>query len=227
MNPSQTLAVLRDEVWQPGAEALVFQEADAEAAPHTGVLNTAQVEAITGLTHVRAARSTPQSHGCLGVVTFLHPAIEVEEVHLLSLPGLCPRGAVIIDVVRQDQKLRLIATHLALSQALRVVQMRMIGQHVARCDPRPLILCGDLNEWRPWGGLAFSRWVTGLALTGPRRASFPTRFPLLPLDRILTSDPGHVEGLRVLDGPGIRAASDHRPIVARVFPRTQRGSLDQ
>jgi endonuclease/exonuclease/phosphatase family metal-dependent hydrolase len=38
----------------------------------------------------------------------------------------------------------------------------------------------------------------------------------LPLDRILTTAPGRVEGMRALDGPGIRIASDHRPVAARV-----------
>ncbi len=219
-DPVRMLDVLRTEVWRSGAEALFLQEADAEAAPHAGVLDIAQVERITGLRHVQtspASRSTEQSHGFQGVVVYLHSEVVVDDLHLISLPGMCPRGAVVVDATRANQKLRLIGTHLSLSQALRMAQMRIIGRHVAKLDQRPLILCGDLNEWRPWGGLALSRRVNGLNLKGPKRRSFPTRFPILPLDRVLTTMPGRVEGMEVLNGPGIRAASDHRPIVAQVY----------
>lgn len=221
MDPAAMLRVLREEVWQPNAQVLMLQEADAEAAPHDGVLDVAEVEAITGLCHVqteRLHRSTDQSHGFNGVIIYLHPRIQVEDVRLLDLPGACPRGAVVVDAVHNGQGLRIVGTHLSLSQALRIAQMRRIGRLIAGLDQRPLIVAGDLNEWRPWGGLALRPSVTKLRLSGPRRASFPTRRPVLPLDRVLTSAPGRVEGLRVLDGPGIRETSDHRPVVAQIYP---------
>jgi endonuclease/exonuclease/phosphatase family metal-dependent hydrolase len=40
------------------------------------------------------------------------------------------------------------------------------------------------------------------------------RYPILPLDRILGAGGARVAAVRVLDGPGIRMASDHRPIHA-------------
>lgn len=219
LNPSGTLDVVRDEVWQPGVDALFLQEADEEASPYRGVLDVARIEAITGLCHVHgdpADRSTLHSHGFLGVVAYLRPDIRVEAVRLVDLAGVCPRGAVVLDVDRGGGKFRFVVTHLSLSQALRVVQMRVIGQHLQRCDPRPVILCGDLNEWRPWSGFALSRRVVGQVLHGPARATFPVKRPMLPLDRVLTNASGRVEEVEVLDGPGIRKASDHRPIRARV-----------
>jgi endonuclease/exonuclease/phosphatase family metal-dependent hydrolase len=56
----------------------------------------------------------------------------------------------------------------------------------------------------------------GLDLRGPARATFPATRALLPLDRILTTAPGAVTEARAIDGPGIRAASDHRPLTATV-----------
>jgi endonuclease/exonuclease/phosphatase family metal-dependent hydrolase len=215
----RTLDVLRREVWQDGTDALFLQEADAEAHPYHGVLDIAAVEAISGLRHIHvdpAHRSTLESHGFLGVIVYLHPTIEVEAVRLVDLPGLSARGAVVVDARKAGIKLRLVATHLSLSQALRVVQMRTLAQHFRRYDTRQAILCGDLNEWRPWGGLALSKRVLGQVFDGPALASFPVARPLLPLDRIMTTPPGRVTQLRVLDGPGIRAASDHRPLSARV-----------
>lgn len=219
VDPSRTQDVLRDEVWPTDADALFLQEADEEAAPHHGVLDVAQVQAITGLRYLHSdlkARSTAKSHGFLGVVAYLHADFQIEEVRLLDLPGHHPRGAVVLDAARAGRRLRLVVTHLSLSQVLRIAQMRTIGQHLQRLDPRPVVICGDLNEWRPWGGLALSKRVLEHSFHGPAPATFPVGRPFLPLDRILTLAPGRVEAVQVLDGPGIRMASDHRPLWARV-----------
>ncbi|MEO0911497.1 MAG: endonuclease/exonuclease/phosphatase family protein [Pseudomonadota bacterium] len=219
VDPGRVMDVLEAEVWAPGADALFLQEADAETAPHAGVLDVARIEAATGLRHAqgaRAARSTEAAHGFLGVVTFLHPRWAIEAVHLVDLPGLCPRSAVVVDARSEARLVRFCNTHLSLSQILRIAQMRTLGQHFRRLAPCPTILCGDFNEWRPWGGLAFSRRVLMETYRGPARATFPVGRPLLPLDRILVKAPGRVVDVSVLDGAGIRAASDHRPILGRV-----------
>jgi endonuclease/exonuclease/phosphatase family metal-dependent hydrolase len=219
VDPARTVRVLRDEVCPPGLHALVLQEADGEVPPHPGLLDLPVVEAMTGLRHVQsdpAHRWGPESHGFLGTVILMSPEARIEDVALLDLPGRCHRGAVVVDVTLAGRALRLVGAHLSLLQALRVAQMRTIGQHLFRRAARPTVMCGDLNEWRPWGGLALSRRVTGLRLEGPAAATFPARRPLLPLDRVLVSPPGRVVSADVLDGPGIRMASDHRPLLAQV-----------
>ncbi len=215
VDPSRTLDVLRDEVWRAGTDALFLQEADEEALPQRGVLDVATVESVTGLRYMHACattRSTPESHGFLGVIAYLHPSFEIEAVRLIDMVGVCPRGAVVIDVVRGAQRLRFVVTHLSLLQVLRVTQMRTIARQLGRFDDRQVILCGDLNEWRPWGGFALSKHVLGRTFQGPAKSTFPINRPFLPLDRILTTAPGHVDDVQVLDGPGIRMASDHRPL---------------
>ncbi|PWJ22445.1 endonuclease/exonuclease/phosphatase family protein [Jannaschia seohaensis] len=222
-------AALEREICAPPPDLLLLQEADVDPPPHHGVLDPGRVEALTGLRHLHAGRErrlTDESHGFLGLVAYAAPDIEVEGMRLIDLPGRVPRGAVVIDAARGGAPFRIVLTHLSLAQWLRAVQMRTLGQHIARSDPRPVILCGDLNEWRPWGGLALSAAIVGRRLAGPARASFPTRRPLLPLDRVLTEPPGAVERLEVLDGPAIRRASDHRPLRARVRlgPATSSGT---
>jgi len=219
VDPGRTLGVLRDEVWRLGVDALFLQEADEEALPHRGVIDVASVETVTGLRHMHmdpATRSTPESHGYRGVIAYLHPGFNIEAVRLIDLAGMCPRGAVVVDALKGASRLRFVVTHLSLSQVLRVAQMRTIAQHLKRFDDRQVILCGDLNEWRPWGGFALSRRILGQAFHGPAKPTFPIKRPFLPLDRILTTAPGHVGECQVLDGPGIRMASDHRPLIARV-----------
>lgn len=223
VDPDRTLSVLRDEVWRAGPDALFLQEADEEVQPYRGVLDVSAIEATTGLSYMhteRVTRSSHVSHGFLGMIAFLHPSFDVEEVRLVDLPGVCPRGAVVLDATRDGRKLRFITTHLSLSQPLRMAQMRTISQHVRRFDERQVILCGDLNEWRPWGGLALSQRLLGHAFKGPAKPTFPIRRPLLALDRVLTTAPGHVEKVEVLDGPGIRMTSDHRPLLAHIRVRS-------
>lgn len=219
LDADRTADVLCREVIAQPSDILVLQEADEEQPPHGGILDLASVEARTGLLHAHRLgthRWGDASHGFLGVVLFTAPGIEVEDVTLLDLPGHCHRGAVIADLRRDGQPLRLIGTHLSLSQVLRIVQMRTLGQHLLRRAPRPTILCGDLNEWRPWGGVAFSRAVLGESFAGPAPATFPVRRPVLPLDRVLAAGGARVLEAQVLDGAGIRVASDHRPLRARV-----------
>jgi endonuclease/exonuclease/phosphatase family metal-dependent hydrolase len=202
-----------------GPHVLCLQEADEEVPPHRGVLDVARVEHGTGLrlAHRDAgSRWGEESHGFLGVVLFLAPSVTLEELVLLDLPGHCHRGAVVADIAHAGRLVRIVGTHLSLGQALRITQMRTIGQHLFRRAPRPTVLMGDLNEWRPWGGLALSEAVLGMRLAGPAPATFPAVRPLLPLDRILASAPARVRGTRVIDTPGIQAASDHRPIAAEI-----------
>jgi endonuclease/exonuclease/phosphatase family metal-dependent hydrolase len=219
IDPDRTVRVLRDEVCAPGLDALVLQEADEEVPPHRGVLDIARIETDTSLRHVHTdttSRWGADSHGFLGTIVFLGADCRVEDIALVDLPGRCHRGAVVIDFLRQGRRLRLVGTHLSLSQGLRMAQMRTVGQHLFRRAARTTLLCGDLNEWRPWGGLALSPRVTGLRLAGPAPATFPVGRPILPLDRVMVTPPARVTEARVLDGPGIRMASDHRPLRAEI-----------
>jgi endonuclease/exonuclease/phosphatase family metal-dependent hydrolase len=219
VDADRTLDVLLGDVCADLPDILCLQEADEEARPHRGLLDLERFERETGLFHAHrdpGSRWSGDSHGFLGVVLFHGPGVHLQDLVLLDLPGQCHRGAVVADILCRGQPSRLVGTHLSLSQILRVAQMRTIGQHLARRAPRQTILCGDLNEWRPWGGLALSPKVLGFRLHGPAPSTFPSGRPILPLDRILTSAPGRVERPRVLDSAGIRAASDHRPLSAQV-----------
>ena len=159
VDPVRIVQVLTDEIWSDGVDALILQEADEECPPHSGLLDIEAVEQATGLQYAHAnpaRRWSAGSHGFLGVIMFLHPTLQVDAMTLLDLPGHCHRGAVVADLARGDQRFRLIGTHLSLGQGLRWAQMRTISQFIFRSPPCPTILAGDLNEWRPWGGLALS-----------------------------------------------------------------------
>jgi len=220
IDPGRVARVLTQDVCPRAShQIMALQEADTETPPHAGILDLDLIEAETGLRHVHrdaGMRWGVHSHGFLGAILFLHPDFRIVAQDVLDLPGHCHRGAVVTEAVHSGVLLRIVTTHMSLSQPLRVVQMRIIGQYLRRRPVMQTILLGDLNEWRPWGGLALSRRTVGVRLSGPVRPTFPSRRPILPLDRILTDRPGAVTDMRSIDTPGIRAASDHLPLSARV-----------
>lgn len=198
-----------------GADVLALQEADGECRPHAGILDIARIGAVTGLEYVHdrsSLRWGPQSDGFLGTILFLHPRLKRRHEDVIDLPGHCHRGVISIEIVADGRPCRIMSTHLSLTQPLRIIQMRVIGQYLRRRPKMQTILLGDLNEWRPWESMAFSKRLVGTALRGPVRRTFPTRRPLLPLDRILTDAPGLVQNMQVIDTPQTNLASDHRPL---------------
>ena len=143
VDAKRTANVLCDEVLSADTQVLMLQEADDECPPHAGVLDIADVEARTGLRCVHtdsASRWGPDSHGFLGVVGFVRPSIEAERVSVVDMPGHCHRGAVVIDLCHDGRKVRFVAMHLSLTQLLRAVQLRTLGQYLFRQPARPTVL---------------------------------------------------------------------------------------
>ncbi len=78
----------------------------------------------------------------------------------------------------------------------------------------PLVLAGDFNDFPP--GPVSRTLANRLADAGARmssRATFPSRRPLLRLDRVYTSRAVAVARVEVARSPLLRVASDHLPIV--------------
>lgn len=78
----------------------------------------------------------------------------------------------------------------------------------------PLVLAGDFNDFPPGPvtrTLANRLHDVGARIAG--RATFPSRRPLLRLDRVYTSRAVTVERVEVARTPLLRAASDHLPLV--------------
>ncbi|WP_299654595.1 endonuclease/exonuclease/phosphatase family protein [uncultured Tateyamaria sp.] len=199
-------------------DILALQEADGECRPHARIFDMQDIAARTGLEYIHdpAMRWGSDSDGFLGTILFLAPSLPRLHADLIDLPGHCHRGAVAVETRCGNRPVRIMSTHLSLSQPLRIIQMRVIGQYLRRRPQMQTILLGDLNEWRHWGGLMFNRRLVGTALRGPVRPTFPSTRPLLPLDRIMTDAPGEVHQMRAVKTPKIAVASDHLPLEAIV-----------
>ncbi|MFM2390926.1 MAG: hypothetical protein RLZZ437_2481 [Pseudomonadota bacterium] len=202
------------------ADILSLHEAEGEQPPHAGFAALADLPAQTGLHSVHsgpALRWGAQSQGFLGTILYMRAPLVAAQVRVVDLPGHYPRGAVMADVAGGAVPFRLIATHLSLTQALRIVQIRTIAQSLARLSPLPVVLMGDLNEWRPWGGWALHPRVAGRQFHGAARTTFPARWPILPLDRILCDRPGAVRAPLALRDAAYGLASDHLPLTAQLW----------
>lgn len=135
----------------------------------------------------------------------------------LSVPGVEPRGAIDARFEHGGRSLRVLATHLGLSHGERAVQRAWIRAHLEGDDVASdaTLLVGDLNEWRP-RRIERERLCPEPFPVGSRARSFPSRAPVVALDRILARPrPARFEA-RAVRTPLARRASDHLPVVAEV-----------
>lgn len=129
----------------------------------------------------------------------------------LSLPGREPRGALDVVVEHSGEAFRVVATHLGLRASERRRQAARLARHIGERDARlPLVLVGDLNDWTPWGTQlrALARRVGPLS----RLRTFPSRRPVLPLDRAAWRAPRRVARLLAVRSRSVRDVSDHLPL---------------
>lgn len=133
----------------------------------------------------------------------------------LSVRHYEPRGAIVTELDVAGEKLRVVVTHLGLNAAERRLQVRhLLAALDEGGDDIPTIIMGDFNEWRPTRGALRAidrRFGTSLM---PR--TFPSRLPLLPLDRIWAWPGAGLKRLSVYATPLSRITSDHLPLRAEV-----------
>ena len=192
-------------------DIMALQEADTRFLGRKGLLDLHALAQEHGLVAVALPGGGP-AHGWHGNVLLLREA-EVDAVHRIDLPGLEPRGALIADLHHQGQPLRVIGTHLGLLSASRAAQTRHLMTLLAAMDTRPTLLMGDLNEWRGLDSAAFRHLAPHFKDT-VALPSFPARYPLAPLDRMMVSGTARLRQGAVHDTPLARRASDHLPVKA-------------
>ena len=204
---SRTAAVIAE----IAPDIMALQEADTRFGTRRGLLDLEALAREHGLT---AVPGVGPAHGWHGNVVLLRKA-KIDAVHRIELPGLEPRGALIVDLHQSEQRLRVIGAHLGLLPGSRTAQARYLVDLLAKMDARPTLLMGDLNDWRVLGGTAMAH-LMGYFRTSVALPSFPSRYPMVPLDRMMVSAAAHFSQASVHDTPLARRASDHLPIKARL-----------
>ena len=195
------------------ADIVALQEADKRTGARPGLLDLKALQRDTDLvpTHTPANHG---SHGWHGNLILARRGI-VQDVREVRLPGFEPRGALIVDLELKGVALRVVAAHFGLLRHSRSQQASALVE-ATRSASRPTVLLGDLNEWRVRNR---SSLLALLPHFGPVHAvlpSFPSRYPLLALDRIMARPASLITRIEVHQSPLARLASDHLPIKARL-----------
>lgn len=209
-DPDRIIEVIR----QIDADVVALQEADQRFGERAGLLDLARLERRTGLRPV-PVQSSWQGHGWHGNVVLFRDGV-VTATRQLVLPGVEPRGALIADLMVASAPIRVVAAHLGLLRHSRSRQVETLIAASRPADGRPIFLMGDLNEWR----VGKKSTLHGLAPKfGPLQVaipSFPARFPIWALDRIVAYPAETIAQVELHDTELARLASDHLPIKAVV-----------
>lgn len=148
-----------------------------------------------------------------------------KKLHDISYPGREPRAVMELELdTGKGTTLCVVATHLGLHPGERRHQTRRLLEIVAQIQQRPLIVLGDFNEWLPWGRPL--RWLR--RHVAPTRAvrTFPARWPLFALDRILVAPRSSLVRIEAFRSPAARLASDHLPLYAEIHLESTPGVTD-
>ncbi len=199
-------------IHQLEADVVALQEVHVELGEHDQAMQLDSLARLTGL----KAFSGPTIHradGHYGNAMLVRKAVKQVRRYDLSYGRFCePRGALDVELAAGP---RILTTHLGLRPAERRFQIRRLLEIIESAQRHSLILVGDLNEWLPWGRPA--RWLHGRFASAPARRTFPARFPLFCLDRILVRPAAALGDLQAWNSDLARRASDHLPLRAEIL----------
>ncbi|WP_425314180.1 endonuclease/exonuclease/phosphatase family protein [Shinella curvata] len=210
-DPERTASVIAE----IDADVIAIQEADKRFGERSGLLKLDMLERDCGLVPVPITALSSTGHGWHGNMIMIRKGA-VGGVRQLKLPGVEPRGALVVTLDLPTGKLRLVAAHFGLLKRSREQQAMAILASLAEDEAMPTLLVGDLNEWRVGRGSSLARLHPTFDPASGAVPSFPSRFPVLALDRALGHPHDLVTSVEVHDSPLARVASDHLPIKAHI-----------
>ena len=194
-----------------GADLLLLQEvrnthrADQQFPVIDWLADRLGMTAFLGTTLLRD--DAPYGNACL---SRYQPA--TWQRHDLSVTGREPRGLLEMQFGAELGGLRVLTTHLGLRPRERRQQYQRIGELLNNRPAPSTVLGGDFNDRRL--PRAFRRTVPGASTVG--RPSFPSRWPVLSLDRIHVWPEARLRSFAVVQNEQARVASDHLPVVAEI-----------
>ena len=209
-HPERIGAVIRE----LGVDILGLQEVESSLVSLDG---HSQVEYLSRASELHIVPGSPvfNDNGHVGNALLTRfPVMDVRQIDL-SVPRREPRGALDVDLNCHGKIVRMIVTHFGLGIMERKRQVARLLSTIASKHSRPTILVGDLNEWIP--GARSLRSLRESFSRTPRIKTFPSRFPVLPLDRIYAWPHNTLIRTRAHMSRLARIASDHLPLTGTVL----------
>lgn len=222
------LPALREAIRAVSADLVFLQEVMGahalHASRHADWPSESQYEFLADSIWAQHAygRNSAYPHGHHGNALLSKFAILRHDNRDVSVHGHEERGLLhcVIDVPGSAHELHAVCVHLGLRDSHRRRQLGLLCDMLRDEVPAaaPLVVAGDFNDWRGRGHrlLADCGLQEAFVAAGGRLArTFPSRHPLLPLDRIyLRSARAHDP--RVLAARPWSHLSDHAPLLARI-----------
>ncbi|WP_273756202.1 endonuclease/exonuclease/phosphatase family protein [Bartonella sp. MM73XJBT] len=208
-NPTRIVRVITE----LQVDILALQEVDKRFGERVGLIDLQLLKNQTGLTRVPLNTMSPDGHGWHGNALFVRKG-HVRDILQITLPGIEPRGAVIVELEMDVGLIRIIAAHFGLLRHSRNQQTKTLLALLQKRSLMPTLLIGDFNEWRTGKGSSLKHFSSYFDSTFGTVPSFPSRFPFLALDRIFAFPHQLVTNIENHYSPLSRIASDHLPIKA-------------
>lgn len=155
------------------------------------------------------ARTIRTPDGDYGHMLLSRWPITAWRVHDISFGKRESRSMIEASIETALGRINVLATHLGLGRSERRQQRRKI-EALAEADDRPTVVMGDFNELT--GSGAIGRLLARTFCSAGRLATYPSRRPLFPLDRIWFEP--SLQLLRAEVYRDARRASDHLPLWA-------------
>ncbi|SDG48352.1 Metal-dependent hydrolase, endonuclease/exonuclease/phosphatase family [Pelagibacterium luteolum] len=207
-------ARILDIISEVDADVIALQEVDRRFGSRSTSLSPEMIAERTDYFAISFG-VREQSLGWHGNTILYRKGMTVLDTMTLTLPALEPRGAVLADLQRGDDKIRVIGLHLGLVDLWRRRQAQSVLNQLDVLDEAlPTVIMGDLNQWTTEGGcLAHFAENHQVIAPGP---SFHSSRPVLNFDRIITTLDIEVTASGVHKSDLARRGSDHLPVWARL-----------
>ena len=211
-DPNRVARVL--EAAQPDISALQEIDSRTSAAAHDPFSYFGE---LFGWTSV-SARTLSAKDGHYGHIVLSRWPIESLGEIDLSVRWREPRKAIVGTIASPAGPIVVVAAHLGLLPFERRRQYVRLRARLDAYTGRPLIVLGDFNDF-PGRGLA-EKNLCPILRGAPALATYPSRLPLLPLDRIWFGAPLELVTIAALRDA--EQVSDHLPLIASLtLPQAQ------
>jgi endonuclease/exonuclease/phosphatase family metal-dependent hydrolase len=210
-DPARTAAVLA----ALAPDVALLQEVGDNRGVHPPVDQATTLARALGCTCAVGITLRASAHG-YGNATLTRFAVLDSESVDLSVRGREPRLCLRAVVGRDALRVVTLNVHLGLAPGERRRQLRQLLPAIANGE-EPLVMGGDFNDFPP-GPVSFtlrSRLLDAAARL-ERPWTWPSRWPLLRLDRVYLSRAVRLVEARVDRSRESRAASDHLPLVVEL-----------
>jgi len=204
-------------------DIVALQEADYRFKQRQAIFEPEQVRHVTSMRAV-ALKHDQNGLGWHGNILLINPAMHIADSRIIELPGLEPRGGLLVDLVHGGAEIRIISAHLGILAAYRRRQVEVLMEAADLESGRTTFVLGDFNCWGKarWSLKPFRDFLHEAACG----KTFPAGYPVASLDRIFYTDHAQLTSCGPVMNGLTRIASDHLPVRAQFVIETEQKDAD-